>query len=69
MATKCCDPVYWKHDSGWDAYTRSSCYEVEGSWIPRWFDDFIVEDCATKKEAVKHVRSLHFLGVCIVEGS
>lgn len=65
---KCCDIVYWKHDDGWDAYQRSECELFNGKWIPKWFDDFVIEDAPTKADAVRQIKEMHILGVCLVKG-
>lgn len=63
---KCCEPVYWKHEDGWDIYNKSDCYLINGHYVPRWFDNFIVEDLPTKKAAMQEVKDRHVLGVCLV---
>lgn len=65
-----CPVVFWKHKDGWDIYRKSDCYlsAFSGEWIPQWFDDAIVEDAKTKKEAVKELSTWHVLGVCLVKG-
>ena len=64
---KCCDVIYWKHEDGWDAYRREDCHQVNGSWIPLWFDAFIIEDVSTKQEAQRIIKyGWHALGVCFV---
>ena len=64
---KCCEIIYFKHDMGWDCYEKSDCHNFQGSWVPRWFDNPVVEDAATKKDAVKQIKEMHILGVCLVK--
>lgn len=64
--TKCCKPVYWKHDEGWDVYRQSSFSWINSRWIPDWFDDFIIEDAPTKKNAIEQFAGFHVLGICLV---
>ena len=63
---RCCDLVYWKHEDGWDVYRRSDCREINGHWVPNWFDDFVIEDAPTKAEAMAEIKSRHILGICLV---
>jgi hypothetical protein len=64
--SNCCEVIYWKHDDGWDAYLKRDCANHNGKWIPRWFDDFIIEDAVSKKVASAEVASMHILGICLV---
>jgi hypothetical protein len=63
---KCCDIIYWRHDDGWDAYRKSDCEFINRHWVPRWFDNFIIEDYPTKASAQAEMREWHPLGVCLV---
>lgn len=64
----CCNPIYWKHDDGWDVYRREDCVRLlDGSWVPEFFDLPIVEDLPTKKDAQKEVSEMHPFGICLVE--
>ena len=64
--SKCCEVVYFKHDMGWDCYDKSECHKFQGTWLPRWFDNPIVEDAPTKKDATQQIKDMHFLGMCLV---
>ena len=65
-AKVCCEPVYWKHEDGWDIYKKSDCNFYGGSWIPRWFDCAIAEDLPTRKAAEEELATFHVLGICLV---
>lgn len=65
----CCKPVLWKHGDGWDVYTREQCQKAEdGTLVPTWFDDAIIEDAPTKRAALTELAQMHILGICIVRG-
>ncbi len=66
LMSKCCEVVYFKHDMGWDCYDKTECYKFQGAWLPRWFDNPVVEDAPTKKDATQQIKDLHILGVCLV---
>jgi hypothetical protein len=66
MKRNCCDVIYFKFDTGWDAYRKQDCIVSNGKWIPQWFDNAIAEDMPTKTQAIQEVNSLHVLGVCLV---
>jgi hypothetical protein len=66
MNCKKCDLILFKHEDGWDCYKKADCYKINGKWIPRWFDDFIIEDAASKQEASNKIKALHVLGICLV---
>jgi len=66
MICKKCDLVFWKHDDGWDCYQKTNCYAINGKWIPKWFDDFIIEDAPTKNDAMQKINSFHVLGICLI---
>jgi len=61
-----CKPVVFKHDDGWDIYPQADCEKINGSWIPRFFDNPIVEDAKTKKEAFIEFNKCHAIGICLV---
>ncbi len=63
---KKCDVIYFKFDTGWDAYRKEDCILSNGQWIPQWFDNAIVEEQPTKRSAVQEVQSWHLLGLCLV---
>jgi len=67
---KCCKPVYFRHEDGWDVYPKSECHQplwAQGNttWIPRWFDEAIIEDAPTKLAAQKEMADLHPFGLCL----
>jgi len=64
---RCCDLIYWKHDDGWDVYHRSECQPINGTWVPNWFDNFVIEDAPTKAAAKAEIASRHILGLCLVK--
>jgi len=66
MICKKCDLVYFKHEDGWDCYEKKDCTLIGFKYIPKWFDNFIVEDAPSKKVAVKEINALHVLGICLV---
>jgi hypothetical protein len=61
-----CKPVAFKHEDGWDIYPKSECQNINGKWIPKFFDCAIVEDAKTKKEAFDEWRKSHLFGICLV---
>jgi hypothetical protein len=63
---KCCSLVYWKHEDGWDVFRKSDCYELNGKWIPSWFDTALIEDYPTKQKAIDEMRDWHKHGFCLV---
>lgn len=66
--TKCrkCKPVFFKHEDGWDVYSEKDCYSLQdGSLHPRWYDNCIVEDAPTKRNAIEQLATLHTFGMCI----
>ena len=66
---KCCQIVYYKHpdpEFGWDAYKKEDCYQLDGEWIPTWFDSAITEEHRTKKSAMQEIASRHFLGLFMI---
>lgn len=61
-----CQPVFYKHQDGWDIYRRADCDVLEtGQLMPKWFDGAIVEDAPTKAAAKQELASLHILGMCL----
>lgn len=67
-AARCrkCQPVVIRFEEGWDVYRRADCYQTEtGAWVPRWYDNPIVEDAATRKAALAELATWHVLGVCL----
>ena len=62
---KCCQPIFHKHEDGWDVYRKADCQKYGRTYVPRWFDCAIVEDAATLADAVKQLKELHPLGFCI----
>jgi hypothetical protein len=66
LMKRCCDLVYWKHEDGWDVYHRSECQQINGAWVPNWFDNFVIEDAPTKAAAKAEIASRHLLGMCLV---
>ena len=66
MKCKKCKVIFWKHQDGWDVYRQSDCSWYGDKWIPDWFDDFIIEDAPTKKNATEQLAGFHVLGVCLV---
>lgn len=63
----CCKPVFWRHEDGWDVYPREECMQLtDGSWVPRWFDQFIIEDAPTRKAAAAELKEWHVFGICLV---
>jgi hypothetical protein len=51
---------------GWDCYDKTECHKFQGAWLPLWFDNPIVEDAPTKKDATQQIKDLHILGVCLI---
>ena len=66
MKRNCCEVIYFKFDTGWDAYRKKDCILSNGQWIPQWFDNAIAEDMPTKAKAIQEVNSFHVLGICLV---
>ena len=66
MKVNCCDPIYWKHEDGWDVYLKSNCRKINGQYVPNWFDDFVIEDMPTKSAAIKQIMERHIFGLCLV---
>lgn len=70
---KCCEIIYMDFtnvDCGWDAYRKSDCYELQpGVWIPRWFDNALVDSAETKQEAMRQIKEewhIPNVGMCLV---
>lgn len=56
--SKCCSIVYWKHEDGWDAYRKQDCRKLnDGTWVPNWFDNPVIEDYPTKKSAIDEIKN------------
>ncbi len=62
---KCCQPIFWKHEDGWDVYRKDDCDKHGKTYVPRWFDCAIVEDASTLAEAVAELKEQHPAGICL----
>jgi len=65
MKMKCCQPIFWKHDEGWDVYKKTDCTKHGSTFVPTWFDCAIIEDAKTKSDAMNQLKELHPLGICL----
>lgn len=63
---KCCKPIFYKHQGGWDIYSKSDCTKYGKTFVPNWFDCAIVEDAETLADAVAQLKDLHPAGFCMV---